>query len=64
MSLKHLKGDDQAAAREKISEIYEACRPTREDLSSLSFKDSLWPRLARISLFGTARLKNLLRKGF
>ena len=64
MSLRHLKGDELKAAREKTTETFKAHRPTREDLKPLSFKDGLWLRLARLDFWGTARLKTLLRKGF
>jgi glycosyltransferase involved in cell wall biosynthesis len=64
MSLKHLRGDELQAARKKIDDAFQKCRPSREDLASLSFKNALWQRLARVSFWGTARLKNLLKKGF
>ena len=64
MSLRYLKGDERAAARKKLAETYAICRPEREDLASLSPRERFWPSLARINLFGTVRLKNLLRRGF
>ena len=64
MSLLHLKGDDLLAARKKTEEAFNAFRPAKEDLKDLSFKSALWLRLARVSFWGTVRLKNLLKKGF
>ena len=63
MSLRHLKGEELAAARRKLKETYTICRPEKEDLAPLSARERFWPSLARLSLFGTARLKNLLRRG-
>ena len=64
MSLLNLKGDELRAARKKTEEAFKAFRPAKEDLKDLSFKSALWLRLARVSFWGTVRLKNLLKKGF
>ena len=58
-----MKGEELAAARRKLKETYTICRPEKEDLAPLSARERFWPSLARLSLFGTARLKNLLRRG-
>ena len=64
MSLRYLSGDELKAAREKIGSVWAKCRPSGEELKPLSFKSGLWLRLARVSFWGTARLKCILRKGF
>ena len=64
MSLLHLRGDDLAAARTKTKNAFRAFPLSKEDLASLPPRAALWLRLARVSFFGTVRLKNLLKKGF
>jgi glycosyltransferase involved in cell wall biosynthesis len=64
MSLRYLSGDERKAAREKIDSVWAQCRPSSEDLKPLSFRSGLWLCLARLSFWGTARLKCILRRGF
>ena len=64
MSLRYLSGSECLAARKKIDSVWAQCRPEKEALKSRSFRDALWLRLARVSFWGTVRLKNLLKKGF
>ena len=61
MSLKHLSGPDRESAVRKISAYFRSHTTTLP--KDLGAKEMLWLRLGRISLKGTAYLRNLLKIG-
>ena len=63
MSLKNLQGDARETAAQRISTYADAFRLAGSDFAGTGLKESLWLRLAKISFWGTVKVKNLLGKG-
>ncbi len=64
MSLIHLSGEQKSAAEAKINTIVRQYGISFKDCIHVGGSNKLWFSLARISFWGTIRLKNLLKKGF
>ncbi len=64
MSLKNLEKEARKAAVLKIDDIRNAYPLERKDMAGVGFREGLWLRLSRWTFWGTARFKNLLKKGF
>jgi hypothetical protein len=64
MSLLHLSKEDLASARAKINTALCACPMTLTECISAPGSNKVWFSFARVSFWGTCRLKNLLKKGF
>lgn len=64
MSLLHLHGEERAEAKRKIAAILRSSPVPLKARMAVAGSNKAWFALARISFWGTCRLKNLLKKGF
>ena len=64
MSALHLSKDRKSAAKEKINEAVQKCGISLKECLSVSGSSKLWFTMAKLSFWGTVRLKNFLKKGF
>ena len=63
MSLSKLKGEQFYKAREQIDSIVNQIKITKGIMDSMSLSTRIWTFMAKISFWGTCRVKNLLKKG-
>ena len=63
MSLIHLSREQQAIAKKKINGILSECAISFKECISVIGSNKLWFTLAKISFWGTCKIKNLLKKG-
>lgn len=64
MALLHLKGEERAIAKEKIYHFAKGAMPEGKTYADIDKGTRVWITLAKISFWGTCRVKNLLKKGF
>jgi len=64
MALLHLKGEERVIAREKIYHFAKDSIPEAKTYVDMDKGTRVWITLAKISFWGTCRVKNLLKKGF
>lgn len=64
MSLIHLCGTQKKIAQKRITEIVRETNITAKECQSVGGSGRLWFSLAKISFWGTCRIKNLLKRGF
>lgn len=64
MSLLNLKGEPLYNAKEKINCIVKKIEITNSIMKKFPVSTRVWSSMARISFWGTCRIKNLLKKGF
>ena len=64
MSLIHLSGLRKKEAKKKIMEIVRDTALTFPECKTVDGSNKLWFALAKVSFWGTCRVKNLLKKGF
>ena len=63
MSLSKLKGEQFYKAREQIDSIVNQIKITKGIMDNMSLSTRIWTFMAKISFWGTCRVKNLLKKG-
>lgn len=64
MSLIHLSGEQQAIAKQKISGILSKYAISFKESLGVGGSNKLWFTMAKLSFWGTCKVKNLLKKGF
>ena len=64
MSLLHLSGEPRAAAEERLRAVVSRCGVSLRDCAGVGGSNKLWYILAKLSFWGTCKVKNLLKKGF
>lgn len=64
MTLLHFKGNILEQAKKQIYSIVSRSRPDRKSYAKSSYSEKIWITIAKISFWGTCRIKNLLKKGF
>lgn len=63
MTMLHLNGEQQAAARAKIGETVQQCRISLRECVGAGGSNKLWFTMAKCAFWGTCAVKNLLKKG-
>lgn len=64
MALLHLKGEERVIAKGKIYHFAKDSIPEAKTYVDMDKGTRVWITLAKISFWGTCRVKNLLKKGF
>ena len=64
MSLVHLSGKQLSTAKERLNAILRQCDISFRECACVDGSNKLWFTLARVSFWGTCRVKNMLKKGF
>lgn len=64
MTLKYLQGDEREESKKYIIHIKQNAMPLHEELKKIPLKRRIWMYMAKVSFWGTCKVKNILRHGF
>lgn len=64
MSLIHLSAEQKKTAKNKLNTIIRTCAISFQECACAGGSNHVWFAFAKLSFWGTCRLKNLLKKGF